>query len=207
MSVAVGTAFLYVLRHGDSNLFKIGRTVDLARRLKQLATGNPDRLTLFASIETEDAAAGETYLLHRLRSRRSRRSDATEFVEIPPGELETMIEDTRAFLEAFIPKQREVERLAGYQTDGRVVLPNQGQWESYRALLDVREDIDSLTLKRKRLEVELKLAIGSAAELKGIATWASHSFVRFDKESLRLCQPETYDLFVVEEYRRQFRLK
>ena len=69
MSVAVQTAYLYVLRHGDSNLFKIGRTVDLARRMKQLATGNPDRLTLFACIETEDAAAGETYLLHRLRSR------------------------------------------------------------------------------------------------------------------------------------------
>ena len=207
MSVAVQTAFLYVLRHGDSNLFKIGRTVDLARRLKQLATGNPDRLTLFTCIETEDAAAGETYLLHRLRSRRSRRSDATEFVEIEPDELETLIEDTRAFLEAFVPKQREVERLASYESDGRVLLPGHGEWETYRALLNVREDLDSLTLKRRHLEAELKLAIGSAAELKGIATWASHSFTRFDKESLRLRQPETYDLFVVEDYRRQFRLK
>lgn len=207
MSVEVQTAYLYVLRHGDSNLFKIGRSVDLARRMKQLATGNPDRLTLFDCIVTEDAAAGETYLLHRLRSRRSRRSDATEFVEVAPDELETLIADTRAFLGAFIPMQREAERLASHPSDDRILLPNDAEWEWYRALLEVREGIDSLTLERRRLEAELKVAIGSAGALKGIATWASHSIARFDQESFRQAEPESYKLFVVEEYRRQFRLQ
>lgn len=70
----------------------------------------------------------------------------------------------------------------------------------------MREEIDSLTLKRKELEAELKVTIGSAAALKGIATWSSHSFARFDKDSFRLAEPEKYKLYVVEEYRRQFRL-
>lgn len=64
-------AFVYILRSGNEDLFKIGRTRgELAARIKNLSTGNPHALTLFDSIETDDDAACETYLHGRLQSRR-----------------------------------------------------------------------------------------------------------------------------------------
>jgi hypothetical protein len=59
MITATVIAYVYVLRSGLSNLFKVGHTNDLERRMKHLATGNPDPLTLFDCIETEDAASAE----------------------------------------------------------------------------------------------------------------------------------------------------
>ena len=39
-------AFVYILRSGSENLFKIGRTDgDVDARIRQLATGNPYKLT------------------------------------------------------------------------------------------------------------------------------------------------------------------
>jgi Meiotically up-regulated gene 113 len=121
--VATQVSTVYVLRSGNSSLFKIGRTRNLGRRMEQLASGNPDRLTLFDSIETDDAAACETYLHHRLRSRRSKDSDATEFFDLDPEELRDVIQDARAFLDDFIPKQREAERLANEESREEILLP------------------------------------------------------------------------------------
>jgi hypothetical protein len=71
----------------------------------------------------------------------------------------------------------------------------------------VRETLDGLKLERRRLEAELKLTIGTAVELQGLASWRSQAWSRLDQESLRHAQPETYALFLVEERRRYFRLR
>src|SRR5712691_1199534 len=65
-------AYVYILRSGDENLFKIGRTDgDVEARIRQLATGNPYRLTKFDVIDTEHDSLCETYLHRMLRSKRS----------------------------------------------------------------------------------------------------------------------------------------
>jgi Meiotically Up-regulated Gene 113 (MUG113) protein len=69
-------AYVYILRSGSENLFKIGRTDrDVDARIRQLATGNPHRLTKFDCIETEHDSLCETYLHRILRSRKSLASD------------------------------------------------------------------------------------------------------------------------------------
>jgi hypothetical protein len=85
--------FVYIFRSGRENLFKIGKTIDVKRRGKQLATGNPHPLTEFACIETDYASECEKYLHQRLRTKRSRRSGAREFFEIDPSELEQLLRD------------------------------------------------------------------------------------------------------------------
>src|SRR5262249_31174526 len=72
--------YVYVLRSGDEDLFKIGRTRDINSRRLTLSTGNPHPLTLFAVIETEHASWCETYLHSVLRSRRV----AGEFFAVSP---------------------------------------------------------------------------------------------------------------------------
>jgi hypothetical protein len=85
--------------------------------------------------------------------------------------------------------------------------PGDADWDRYRAPIEVREALDGLELKRRELEAEFKITIGTAADLKGIATWRSQSFSRFNQDSLRNKQPDVYRLFLVEELRRHFRLR
>ena len=46
-------ACVYILRSGNENLFKIGKSGDVEDRVRGLTTGNP-RLVVFDKIETED---------------------------------------------------------------------------------------------------------------------------------------------------------
>jgi WD40 repeat protein len=101
----------------------------------------------------------------------------------------------------FIPKQREADQLAQQDSDGRILLPGDADWERYRALIEVRESLDGLELQRRELEAEFKITIGPADGLEGIATWRTQSFLRFDQDSLRSTQPDVYRLFLVEERR------
>jgi hypothetical protein len=85
--------------------------------------------------------------------------------------------------------------------------PGDADWERDRALVDVREALDGVELKRLELEAEFKITLGTAADLEGIATWKTPSFSRFDQGSFRNNQPDGYRLFLVEERRRHFRLR
>lgn len=47
--------FLYVVRHGDSNIYKIGTANDISQRVAQLQTGNPCQITIHACYEFGNA--------------------------------------------------------------------------------------------------------------------------------------------------------
>jgi hypothetical protein len=201
-------AFVYVLRSGDEELFKIGRTRgDLEARIRQLATGNPHRLTLFDHIETEYEAVCETYLHRRLRSKRSGEGDAREFFALSAVDLRDALRDAREFLAEFVPKQREAERLAKEETNGILLKPGHREWELYRRLLEVRESEYSLSLDRALLENQLKLVIGKADGLEQVATWKSHAVKKFDEAAFKLAEPELFEAFVRASLQRKFRLQ
>lgn len=194
--------FVYIFRSGTENLFKIGRTVDVKRRGRQLATGNPHPLTEFACIETEYASECEKYLHQRLRTKRSRRSEAKEFFEIDPSELEQLLRDADRHVGDHVPVVRDADRLAKLESDGTMMEPEAPEREKYLRLLEVREAEDGLAIERERLEAELKLAIGSAAGLDGIATWKSHVKRELDIEALKMDHPALY-----KEYERELRVR
>jgi hypothetical protein len=74
------------------------------------------------------------------------RSDAWEFFHVGLDALAEIIDDARGFLAEFIPKQRKAEQLAQQDSDGRILLPGDVDWERYRALPEIRE---SLTRQRR----------------------------------------------------------
>ncbi len=200
-------AFVYVLRSGDEELFKIGRTRrDLHARIAQLSTGNPHRLTLFDHIETGHEIVCETYLHRRLRSKRSGEGEAREFFALTPPEMKDAVRDAREFLEEFVPKQREADRLAKEESDGQVVIPGQQEWHLFRRLLEIREGEDSLSLDRALLENQLKLVIGEADGLERIATWRTQEVKKFDAAAFKLAEPKLFDAFVRASRVRRFRL-
>jgi hypothetical protein len=186
-------ACVYVLRSGSENLFKIGRTdADVDVRVRQLATGNPHRLTKFDVIETEHDSLCETYLHRILRSRKSLASDAREFFAITPEELRPIINDAREFLDEFIAKQQEADRLSEQETDGLLLRPGDPEWSIYRSLLAAREEEDASRYQRELLENKLKIAIGRSDGLDGIATWRMQAGERLDQAALKSAQPDVF---------------
>lgn len=189
-------ACVYVLRSGDEDLFKIGRTDgDVDVRIRQLATGNPRRLTTFDVIETEHDALCETYLHRILRSRKSLASGAREFFAISAGELASVISEAREFLAEFVANQAEADRLAEAQCEGGLLQPGDPEWSIYRSLLTEREDEDHARYRRQLLENKLKIAIGRSDGLEGIATWKPQAIERLDVTALKRGEPDIFKTY------------
>lgn len=200
--------YVYILQSGSENLFKVGKTSgELAARIKQLATGNPHPLTLFDSIETDDYAACETFLHGRLQSKRCTNGSAREFFELPPDELHAAIQDARDYLADDLPREKEAEKLTHEQDDGRIVQPSSADWDVYMNLLRAREE-EQLALTRKtRFETRLKLVLGAASGLDGMATWKTQTAMRFDLDSFKTAEPELHERYLRESKSRPFFLR
>lgn len=196
--------YVYIYRSGKGNVFKIGKATDLGKRLKALATGNPEPLTQFDVIETEHPCQCETYLHHRLRSKKSTRSEANEFFELDPDELAELILAARHYANEVLPRIAAAELLSQEECDDRILQPSDAEWEMYRALVVVREQYETLEFEKDRLEAELKLAIGSAAGMARVANWKMVSTHRLDADAFSREQPELYQAYMRETRSRRF---
>jgi len=197
-------AVVYILRNGDEDLFKVGWAMSLEERLRDHHTSNP-RLAPFRVIEAESKAAAtacEAYLKGILQSKRYPGSE--EFFAMPAVEVEGAVEDARRYLAVDVPSQREAERLAGEESDGRVLVPGDAEWEAWRQLLSAREAWCRADADKTRLESKLKLVMGTAAELKGVATWRTHATTRLEEAALKAAEPEVWRTFRRESRVRRF---
>jgi len=197
-------AFVYVYRSGDTNSFKVGKAIDLARRKKALVTGNPEPLVEFDVIETEHASQVETYLHHRLRSKKSALSEGNEWFDVDPDELREVIRDARNYAEEVLPMLAEAELLADAECEDRVLEPTISDLDIYRELIGARERYETLEYDVKRLEAQLKLAIGKASGMQRVANWKAVTSHRFDTDRFSQAHPELYDSFVEESRSRRF---
>jgi hypothetical protein len=198
--------WVYILRSGASNLFKIGRTEgDVEARIRQLATGNPHRLTKFDAIETEHDALCEGYLHKTLRSRRSVTSAAREFFEIAPEELANVLREAREFLNEFVAYQTNAQQFSEHETDGMLLKPGDEEWSIYRKLAAAREDEDVANFQRQLLENKLKVAIGTSDGLDGLATWRLQARDVLDQAALKAEQPEMHNRYLKTSRVRVFR--
>lgn len=198
--------FVYIYRSGDADVFKIGKAKDVGRRIKTHVTGNPEPLTEFDVIESEHYVQCETYLHHRLRSKRSTRSEGTEWFEVDPDELRTMIADARHYAEEVVPMIAECELLAAQECEDRVLQPTESVMETYRALVLVREQHDTLGFERDYLEAQLKRIIGTASGIERVADWKTVVSHRLDGERLKDERPDVYTAFLSESRSRRFML-
>lgn len=49
--------YIYFIQEGNTHLYKVGRTNDPAKRLKELQTGNPRKLNMYHIIECYNMSA------------------------------------------------------------------------------------------------------------------------------------------------------
>jgi hypothetical protein len=82
--------YVYFIRHGDDDVFKIGITSgNVEDRLRQLQTGTPEKLTLYTYIKHPDPAIKERELHEKLKDRRIN----GEWFGLSPQEIRDILED------------------------------------------------------------------------------------------------------------------
>jgi hypothetical protein len=200
-------AYVYLLRSGTENIFKIGRTRgDVDARIQQLSTGNPYPLTKFEVIETEHDALCESYLHRRLSTKRITSGLAQEFFAITPAELSSILDEVRTYLDEWLPVVLEADKIAAEDSDGSVKTPGNEAQSIYQELLELEEQRTKLNARHGYLESRLKVLIGNAAVLEGIASWRTQIGTRLDQSALKREEPETYGRYLKESKSRPFRL-
>lgn len=87
-----------------------------------------------------------------------------------------------------------------------MVEPAETERQKHDRLLEVLEALASLKFERDRLVTDLKIAIGSAGGLEGIATWNSYTGHELDHDALRADYPDLYETYWREAPKRRFDL-
>jgi len=161
---------------------------------------------MFDVIETEEASLCEKYLHQRLRTSKHFGSGGTEFFEIDPDELRSVLKDARAFLNEYISAKNTADEYKAAQSEDRIIEPTEELQKEYRRLLDIREQMDMLEFERELIEYRIKAALGTASELRGIATWKTSLAMRFDQDSFRQANPDLHAQYLKQNAHRKFNL-
>jgi len=207
--------YVYSFRHGHEDEFKFGRTSNLERRRKSLQTGCPKPLTVFDFIETEDAKEGEKFVLDRLAHRRL----TGEFCAVTAEEATEAMTACRVYLERELPRLREqaqqITELSAIESGEEMLPSSQEVLGMYRQLLRLRAEKRLRTIELGRIEAEegrleatIKLAIGSAKGIEGVATWETGNSRRaFNANVLKTTNPELYEMYSTAFDRARFRIE
>jgi hypothetical protein len=207
--------YVYAFRHGREDEFKFGRTTNLEIRRKTLQTGCPKPLTLFDYIETDDYKEGEAFILRLLAHKRL----IGEFCAVTVGEAGEAMNACRAYLENELPRWREedheVAELSAVESSPEMLPSSEDVSGQYQQLLRLRAEkkameieIDRLKVEEGRLETAIKLAIGRAKGIEGVATWETGDSRRaFDGEALKAVNPELYEMYLTAFDRARFRME
>lgn len=186
---------VYVYRLGDSGIYKIGRTKDLGKRQGAYETISIEPLILYAEIETSDQSEVETFVKHRLQSRRWLDGKGRELYEVSETELDDVLVAAGKWNSDVLPTLVEAERLTRKQSDGRVLTPGDAERELHRELMRLRQIELTAAQERKRIETELKILMQTASVLDGIATWKNKSATTFDTARLKRERPDVHDQY------------
>jgi hypothetical protein len=207
--------YVYAFRHGHQDEFKFGRTTNLEQRRKTLQTGSPKPLTLFECIETDDYKDAEAFILRRLAHKRL----TGEFFAVTADEASEAMEACRAYLENDLPQWREedqeVAELSTIESSPEMLPSSEDVSEKYRQLVRLRAEkklrkieIDRLEVEEIRLETAIKLAIGNAKGIEGVATWETGDSRRaFDGGALKAVNPELYKMYLTKFDQARFRME
>lgn len=189
--------FVFCTRRGTEDIFCIGIAQNLPKE-KQNST--PDHGVL----ETDEPKTCEAFLLNYYGTRRLLHSK--DCFSFKPEELAGVMKVAEAFVKRFIPAQKAVETLSQQSCQSKVLIPGDREREIHRRLRELREEEYRIARRRELLELELKIMIGSASGLDGLALWKAQNQSRFDQTLFKSDHPDTYRAYVRSKLVRRFQL-
>jgi hypothetical protein len=196
--------YAYAFRQGQEDEFKFGRTANLEKRRRSLQTGCSKPLALFESIETEDDTEGEKFI-HSLVAHKQL---VGEFFAVSADEARVAMQACRVYLEHELPVRRledsKVAELLSVESGPEMVAPTDDVLGKYQQLVQLRAnqklmeiEVNRIKAQAERLEIAIKLAIGPAKGIDGVATWETgDSRRRFDSDALKAADPGLYEMYL-----------
>jgi hypothetical protein len=201
-------ACVYIFRHGKESKFKIGRTKKSAEiRLKELQTGNPD-LTVYDVIETEYDTAIEKYIHRRLATKKIINSSSSdEFYSVSVAELQPIIAEAYEYNCECLPMIEQAKGFGAKEPDGSIKEPGNATLAMHQELREIEEQMARLAFRSEYLVAGIKMAMGTASELRGIATWQTVTSKRFNSAAFKAEHPDIYQQYLSTSISRVFRLE
>lgn len=193
---------VYILQEGQSHIFKIGRTAgNVEDVIRTLHRGNSHPLTLFDIVVTDEESACEAFFHRRLRSKRVVRGGGREFFELEPTEMRRTISMFRRMFEELEAAQRAISDLSKEQSTEQLLEPTPEDEQLLSQLVRNKEEQEYLRFECELIESKLKQRIGTAAGLRGVATWKTQIVRRFNESLFRTSDPERYQELLERYYR------
>ncbi|PPI89215.1 GIY-YIG nuclease family protein [Nocardia nova] len=200
--------YIYAFRLGQEDLFKIGQTtMTPEKRRRTLQTGCPHELVLFDVIETDEYKATEKYIKDFWGEYRGEEG-GTEIYRFTAAQAAEVFTGCRGWLANILPLERKAEELAGVEPDP-TVLPRDDkavelreEWlELDRRERELLESLRYVSATKDCVEAELKVAIGTASGIEGVATWEQTlESRRVNPELVKATDPELYEQCLVPRF-------
>ena len=201
---------IYLMRSGDSDKYKIGRTTQsVSKRRKTLKTGNPDPIRVIRVWEEVPSHVQFEGILHAVFcANRDHQSDATEFFEfqdvdraIDRIEHELVKHVERTTLTASLSREQESDSLVEADEALRRLVQRRREARAQAKLLEQEcHDLDALIKKH----IGGNAGIGAPGRERALVTWQDVRTRRFDVKAFREAHAELYDSFVRDEACRRF---
>jgi hypothetical protein len=174
--------FVYFVKHDGSDVYA----------LRSTAAADPGNVD--AKIPSDDPPECESFLQHYFESKCVDRK--AKLFRLGSEDLGVAFKAAEGFVRRFVPLQHSVEQLKTQTSSNRLVAPERRHGELCRQIRELREQEFRISKRRELLENELKVAIGTAAGIEGLATWRSHVQNSFDRERFKAEHPDMFNSYV-----------
>ena len=200
---ARGSGIVYLLRHGNTRTYKIGRTVGSAlKRRKTLTTGNPEQLHLVAQWEVPEKHTEFEKMLHlNFAHHRLRAADSTEFFDFEAVDEPSLTARIDAMFASFCARIEVLRDCDSEQTEQSCIDAD----ECTKALIAehrrLTNQIKLLQMECSEVDAKLKKKISGHAGIKHdgrerpIVSWTTIKSERFDSHKFKEAHPEIYKAF------------
>ena len=142
-----------------------------------------------------------------------------EFCAVTAEEAGEAITACQAYLEHELPRQREedqkIAELSAIESSQEMLPSSDEILEKHRQLVRLHAEkklrkieIERIEAEENRLEAALKLLIGSAKGIEGVATWETGDSRRaFNVDALKTTNPQLYETYLTAFDRTRFRIE
>ena len=197
--------YIYGFRLGPLEEYKIGQTtMTPEKRKSSLQTSCPERLVFFDAIETDEYKALEEHIKEVWGHHRTGEG-GTEIYHLTEAEAAQLFAECRIWLSEDLPKKRRAEELEAVEPASTMLSSDDSTVQLRTQWLKLHDEEQRLKLEyeravaqRVRVETDLKLAIGTATGIEGVATWkAGVKSRRINPVLVEAREPELYEQSLV----------
>jgi hypothetical protein len=134
-------------------------------------------------------------------------SSSDEFYAVSVAELQPIITEANGYNRDCLPTIAQAKDFGAEEPDGSIKEPGNAALAMHQELLEIEEGMARLDSRLEFLVAELKITMGTASELRGIATWQTVKCNRFNTVAFKAEHPDIYEKYLSTSISRVFKLE